>query len=156
MKLSSLIRGIDNIQLKGPRSVEVKGIVSHSKMVFPGALFLALKGAQDDGNHFISQAIDSGASVVVSDMYNPVYTQITQLIYKDPKALEEILLERFYHQPSSDLMMFGVTGTNGKTTTTLMIYHILKKAGLKVGLGGSDSVNFKSTSWASSDGPAFI
>lgn len=137
MKLSSLLKGITNISVKGSRLVEVKGIVSHSKLAFPGALFIARRGATVDGSEYIEQALASGSSVIVTDLFNPMYENITQVICSDIEQLETQLLGRFYKDPFKDLFMIGVTGTNGKTSTTALLKHCLDCLDCKAGLIGT-------------------
>ena len=92
-----------------------------------------------DGTHFIPEAIATGAQCVLSDIYNPFYSKTTQIITKDIKKTSVQIADRFYQSPHKDLFMVGVTGTNGKTTTSYLIKHILdsvdKHAGV-IGVGG--------------------
>lgn len=110
---------------KGDRETRVSAITANSKVVRPGALFVAKKG----GNRYAAEAVASGAAAVVSDTYNP-FLKVPQVIYPDIDALESVLGNRFYQFPADKLKLFGVTGTSGKTTTTYLIKHLLEPCGL--------------------------
>jgi UDP-N-acetylmuramoyl-L-alanyl-D-glutamate--2,6-diaminopimelate ligase len=127
MKLKQLIHGLEGIEVKGSKEIELTGISTDSRITSPGHLFLAKKGAAFDGREFIPQAIQSGASAVLSDAFNPFQSQVTQIIAPHPEELEAQLAARFYRHPSKELFVFGVTGTNGKTSTTYLVRHLIEQ-----------------------------
>jgi UDP-N-acetylmuramoyl-L-alanyl-D-glutamate--2,6-diaminopimelate ligase len=137
MKLKKLIQDFEIADVKGSKEIEISGICSDSRRLSPGNLFIAKKGNDSDGNRFIGQAIDNGASAVLTEFYNPFLGKITQLI--DPRIyeLEGKLADRFYRYPSRELYVFSVTGTNGKTTTTYLVKHLLDAMNLSCGLIGT-------------------
>ena len=137
MKLKKLIQDFEIADVKGSKEIEISGICSDSRRLSPGNLFIAKKGNDSDGNRFIGQAIDNGASAVLTEFYNPFLGKITQLI--DPRIyeLEGKLADRFYRYPSRELYVFSVTGTNGKTTTTYLVKHLLDAMNLFCGLIGT-------------------
>ncbi len=137
MKLKILFKGIDQVQIRGMKEVEIKGISANSKSIVPGYLFIAKRGKKFDGSTFIPEAIQGGAAAILTDTYDPFITETTQVIYPDPGALEFLLAERFYEKPSKKLKMIGITGTNGKTTTSYLIKYLLEKHKEKCGLIGT-------------------
>ncbi|NGX50882.1 MAG: UDP-N-acetylmuramoyl-L-alanyl-D-glutamate--2,6-diaminopimelate ligase, partial [Chlamydiae bacterium] len=129
MKLKRLFKDLD-VEIKGSREVEITGISSHSQFVAPGSLFIARKGRIYDGSEFIPKAIESGASAILTDIYNPFLENVVQIIAPDIDALEGILARRYYNDPASSLFLVGITGTNGKTTTAYIVHHLLNSCGL--------------------------
>ncbi|MFC2049331.1 UDP-N-acetylmuramoyl-L-alanyl-D-glutamate--2,6-diaminopimelate ligase, partial [Chlamydiota bacterium] len=110
---------------RGALDGDITGVCSHSRMVAPGNLFIAKKGSVDDGAKYIEQAISAGAGAILTDLPNPFLKGIVQLLHPYPERFEAALAARFYHNPSQELFMVGVTGTNGKTTTTYLVKHLL-------------------------------
>lgn len=133
MMLRELIKDLP-IEVKGSKSVRIQGLVFDSRICFPGALFIAKRGSSFDGTLFISQAIAAGASVILTDLYDPFLKGVVQLIHPHPEEVEAILAARFYRAPSKELFVFGVTGTNGKTTTATLVKHLLDSLGRSCGL----------------------
>lgn len=123
MKLKQLIRGLP-IQIKGAKDQLISGICTNSRLVTPGCLFIAKGGAQFQGRHYIEDAVRSGASAVLTDLYNP-FLPIAQLIVAQPEVYEAQLAAKYYNSPSKDLFCVGITGTNGKTTTSFLLQHLL-------------------------------
>ena len=132
MKLKSLLTGLDGKLHGGSKPVDITGVSSHSSLIVPGNLFIA-KGR---GVDYIDKAIATGASAVVTDIYNP-FLPIAQFVCKDPGKIEGELAKRFYKDPSHKLKVAAVTGTNGKTTTAYMVRHILNRAKIKAGMIGT-------------------
>jgi UDP-N-acetylmuramoyl-L-alanyl-D-glutamate--2,6-diaminopimelate ligase len=126
MKIKKLIKDLDFEKVVGSKEVEVSGICCNSQLVSPGNIFIAKQGLQVDGNRFVGDAIAAGAVAIVSDFYDPTLKGVTQLIHRQVSKIETILLQRYYENPSRELYMVGVTGTNGKTTTTALIKQLLE------------------------------
>lgn len=124
MKLKKLLSGLP-VEIKGRADIQITGVCNHSKKVHPGALFIAKKGAHHDGTLYISDAKSFGAAAVVTDLYNPFITGLTQVVAKDIADIEAIIATRYYAEPSKKLSLVGITGTNGKTTTAYLIAHLL-------------------------------
>ncbi|MCX6987766.1 MAG: UDP-N-acetylmuramoyl-L-alanyl-D-glutamate--2,6-diaminopimelate ligase [Chlamydiae bacterium] len=138
MKLKRLLKTIPGIEVRGSKEIEITGVTSNSKTVVPGNLFIAKKGLSSDGSQFIEEAIATGAAAVLTDMYNPFLSKtVVQLITKDVAALEAVIANIFYEDPSKHLFTVGVTGTSGKTTTTYMIRHLLQELIGMTGLIGT-------------------
>lgn len=139
MKLKALLKVLDHSDVRGSKEIQVSSLTSHSQSVAPGSLFIAKKGNKFDGNLFSQDAVLSGAVAVVSDIYNPVLKNVTQILVKDVPAAESKLAAQFYGWPSSDLLMIGITGTSGKTTTSYLARHLLIELGTPSGLIGTVS-----------------
>lgn len=137
MKLRRLLRHIPVQEIRGSKEIEITGLAAHSGVVAPGNLFVARKGLSKNGADFIPSAIEAGAIAVATDIYNPSLKAITQIIDADIRGLEANLAAEFYEHPSHHLFVVGVTGTNGKTTTTFLIKHLLDRMGTPCGLMGT-------------------
>lgn len=138
MQLKKLIKFLpSNCVIRGPKNVEVTGICAHSRFVAPGNLFVARKGLSCHGSQFIPQAVDAGASVILTDMYDPTLKEVTQMIHPEVESIEGILSSAYYGFPSQSLFAVGITGTNGKTTISYLVHHLLNTLGDSCGLVGS-------------------
>jgi UDP-N-acetylmuramoyl-L-alanyl-D-glutamate--2,6-diaminopimelate ligase len=111
-------------------------VTDDSRKVQPGSLFVAIKGDNFDGNDYIEDAIKKGAAAIVSEEPPKIGwpSKIEYIKVKDARQKLSELASEFYGKPSEKLKVIGVTGSDGKTTTSHMIYEILKKANKKVGL----------------------
>jgi UDP-N-acetylmuramoyl-L-alanyl-D-glutamate--2,6-diaminopimelate ligase len=117
-------------------SVEITNIAYDSRRVVAGSLFVALKGEKVDGSLYIHEAIERGAeAIVVEDP--PNQQKITTIRVPDTRRALADLACAFYRHPASKLKLIGVTGTNGKTTTTYLLKHILAANGLRSSLIGT-------------------
>ena len=125
MKLKKLFKDLKDVQIKGAKDPELSGICSNSKLVAPGNLFIARKGLVSDGSHYIAEAVQAGASAILTDMYDPSLKNIVQVIHSDPAKLEGLLASMYYKFPSEELFLVGITGTNGKTTTSFLVKYLL-------------------------------
>ena len=133
MRLKKLFKDIDVIFSKGSKDIEITGVCSHSQFVAPGNLFIAKKG----GSTFIPEAIRAGAIAIVTDLYNPFIKDVQQIIHPNISEIEPIIVNRYYRFPSSHLLMIGITGTNGKTTSSYLIHHLLNRKESPSGLIGT-------------------
>jgi UDP-N-acetylmuramoyl-L-alanyl-D-glutamate--2,6-diaminopimelate ligase len=141
MKLKTILKKISYSKIKGSKEIDITGVTSDSKRVFPGNIFIARKGKSFDGSEFIPQAISSGAKVIVTDFFNPFLKNVIQIIHPKPQEIEADIAANYYNFPSKKLCMIGVTGTNGKTTTTYIIKHILDGMKRSCGLIGNIEYN---------------
>mgnify|MGYP001226088115 FL=1 len=125
---------INNIGIKNQdisNDINVTGVSMNSRSIDEGNIFVAIKGLNSDGHDFIDQAINSGASAIVTNGRDLGPLSVPQIKVNDTrKALSEIASE-YYGRPSNDLVVIGITGTNGKTTTATITKAILNNAGHK-------------------------
>ena len=136
MKLSQLLQGLNPLEMTADPNVEILDVTSDSRQVRPGSLFVAVTGFAADGNRFIPMAMEKGAAVVVTAK-KPEQDIPYVLVESDRYALA-ILGTNFYGCPAQSMTMIGVTGTNGKTSTTWLLKQVLQKAKqAKVGLIGT-------------------
>jgi UDP-N-acetylmuramoyl-L-alanyl-D-glutamate--2,6-diaminopimelate ligase len=125
MKLKKILNNISGYQIKGPKDIAITGVSANSKLIGPGNLFIAKNGKTYEAAQFISKAIEAGASAVVTDLYNPFIKQTVQIIHPHVSSIEAQLVDNFYRSPSRELFTIGITGTNGKTTTSYLIKNLL-------------------------------
>jgi UDP-N-acetylmuramoyl-L-alanyl-D-glutamate--2,6-diaminopimelate ligase len=122
-------------EVHGTNELEVQDITFDSRTVISGCLYVALKGVQADGHSYIASAIEKGAIAIVCEELPTVMPEnITFIKVKDTHEALGFVAANFYDNPSHELQLVGVTGTNGKTTTVTLLYHLFKKLGYKVGL----------------------
>jgi len=137
MRLKKLLKDISIKQVKGSKEGVISGVCSNSKLVTPGNLFIAKKGRVDDGAHYIAEAVAAGAQAILTDIYDPSFKEVTQIIHPDPAAIEGLVAATYYQFPSRELFMVGITGTNGKTTTSFLVKHLLDTLDAPCGLIGT-------------------
>ena len=136
MKFSEILRGAEAIATSG--DAEIAGIAYDSRKARPGFLFLAMRGESSDGNRFVDAAIRAGSSAIVSDATNVLYAgNVPFAQIKDGRQALARISANFYGHPAEKLKLTGVTGTNGKTTTTFLTEHILRSAGRSVTMVGT-------------------
>ncbi len=136
MKLKDLLKNIEGCVVRGSKGIEITGLSSNSKVVVPGHLFVAKKGLLDDGNKYILEALSAGAVAILTDIYNP-FVKAVQIIHPDIRAVEAQLASQYYQHPSKQLYVVGVTGTNGKTTSSFIYKHLLDSLNKPCGLIGT-------------------
>lgn len=137
MKLKKLLKVMPELVVKGSKEIEITGICSNSQITSPGCLFIAKKGLVTDGSKYISEAIAGGAIAIVTDLYDPTYKDVTQLITNQIEAVEACLAAEYHGNPSKTLNMIAITGTNGKTTVAYLVKYILDQTIGKTGLIGT-------------------
>jgi len=140
MQLKTLLAAIPVREIIGPADRAVESIAYDSRRVQRDALFVALRGEKSDGHDFIGQAIEKGATVILAERAeNPTAAGrgTTCVVVENTRTAMADLAARFYNYPARKLKLAGVTGTNGKTTTTFLIKHICEKAGTRCGLLGT-------------------
>jgi len=137
MKLKDLLLSLKQSRIIGSDSVEITGITYDSRDVAAGHIFVAIPGFKADGAAFASQAVDRGAEAVVLEKDVKLPSEIVKVIVPNARIALAELSSAFYGHPSRHLKMIGITGTNGKTTTSFLIEAILRKAGHKVGVIGT-------------------
>ncbi len=136
MQLKTLVAAIPIRHVIGTLDRTVESIAYDSRRVQRNGLFVALRGETSDGHEFIGQAIERGASVIVTER-DEQHSRVTCLLVENTRNALADLSANFYGDPARKLTLAAVTGTNGKTTTTFLIKHICEKAGLRCGLIGT-------------------
>ena len=136
MKLKELLQGIHVLESNVDFEMNIDAVAYDSRKVTEGSLFVAITGFASDGNRFIPMALEKGAAVVVTAK-KPAQDVPYVLVESDRYALA-MIGTNFYGHPAKSMTMIGVTGTNGKTSVTLLLKHVLEKTlGAKVGLIGT-------------------
>lgn len=125
MKLKRLLKNIPGCLVKGSDEVNITGLSANSKAIAFGNLFIAKKGKTHDGTKYIAEAVEKGARVILTDLFDPSLKHITQVIHPAVAQIESILAAEYYQNPSHELLTIGITGTNGKTTTSMIIKYLL-------------------------------
>ena len=136
MQLKKLLAAIPTASVVGPTDRDVAGIAYDSRRVQRDTLFVALRGEKSDGHNFVDQAAERGATVIVYDREAKT-PHATLVRVENARHAMADLAAAFYNRPVRRLKMAGVTGTNGKTTTTFLLKHICEKAGMRCGLIGT-------------------
>lgn len=142
MKLIDLIQGLDILTSSGSLAIEISNIAYDSRKVETGSLFVCVEGFHTDGHRYIQSAVDKGARAIivqrsVEALNDPACQHIAFITVVDTRKALAYVSHMFFDRPSSRLQVVGVTGTNGKTTTTHMIRSILGSAGKPSGLIGT-------------------
>lgn len=132
MLLSHLLKSVPHSEIA--ENVNISSIVSDSRKIEQGCAFVCIKGQNFDSHLLASEVLRKGAAVVIVQRDLGISGQV---IVPDTKKALALMCSEFYHNPASKLKVIGVTGTNGKTSTTYMIKHILEAAGKKTGLIGT-------------------
>ncbi len=133
--LKDILYGVGLTAVTGTTNVMVNSVCFDSRKVGMDDVFVAIKGTLTDGHHYIDKAIASGAKAIVcEEMPEKMVNEITYIEVRNGNTALAIMASNFYDNPSKNLKLIGVTGTNGKTTITSLLYQLFKKAGYKVGL----------------------
>ena len=137
MKLSELLKDIDVLTIAATSECEIGGVSYDSRKVKTGDAFVAISGFETDGYKYIPSAVEKGAAVVISDRAPQV--DIPYVLVSDCRRALALLSRNFFGDPAGEMQIIGITGTNGKTTTTYLLKHLLEDAiGAKVGLIGTN------------------
>lgn len=136
--VAQLFGGIDCTVLGNPDD-EVTGIAYRSDKVQPGNAFFCIVGLKSDGHSFAQDAIDHGAKVIVCErkVYLADATDVTEVVVSDTRKAMAQVAANYYDNPSQAFSLVGITGTNGKTTTTYLVEHIAKRCGKRTGVIGT-------------------
>ena len=131
--LKDILYKVSLEKVVGNTAVAFRELQFDSRKVGLDDVFIAIKGTQSDGHQFIKKAIDQGAlAVVCQQMPKEIINGITYLQVQDSQQALAIMASHFYGNPSRELQLVGVTGTNGKTTIATLLYQLFKNAGFKV------------------------
>ncbi|MEM6864283.1 MAG: UDP-N-acetylmuramoyl-L-alanyl-D-glutamate--2,6-diaminopimelate ligase [Bacteroidota bacterium] len=135
MLLKDILYGVALSAVSGHTNIMINQIHFDSRKVEMDDVFVAIRGLTSDGHEFIAKAVESGVIAIVCEEFPELMVNgITYLKVENTNSALAIMAGNFYGNPSKNLKLVGVTGTNGKTTVTTLLYNLLKKAGYKVGL----------------------
>ena len=137
MKLSSLLEKVSAVYCGDP-DVEITTVVSDSRKLCAGCAFVCIKGAKHDGHDFIEEAIRIGASAVITERPVDAHPErITVAQVRETREALAYMWDTYYGHPSDGLCCIGITGTNGKTTTSYALKSILEEDGRNLGVIGN-------------------
>jgi UDP-N-acetylmuramoyl-L-alanyl-D-glutamate--2,6-diaminopimelate ligase len=133
--LSDIIEGLAFTGLQGSADIDITAVVFDSRKVVPGCLFVAVRGTVVDGHDYIEQAIKQGAAAIIcEELPAHVTGEVDFLMVANSAKALGIVAANFYENPSANLKLVGVTGTNGKTTVATLLYQLFSDMGYKCGL----------------------
>ena len=142
MKLRDILNDIEYEVIKGNIDIIISDICYDSRKVIDGSLFVCLVGATSDGHDYIDMAISKGTSAIVVEKDVAVDDDIVVIKVSDTRRTLSRLAINYYGNPGSELIIIGITGTKGKTTTASMIKNILEEDGKSTGVIGTLGVSF--------------
>jgi UDP-N-acetylmuramoyl-L-alanyl-D-glutamate--2,6-diaminopimelate ligase len=142
--LQDIVRHLPEVRSISGASVSVSGVAHDSRDVRSGDMFVCLVGSSFDGHRFVADAVRKGAEalLVQSDRFDYISSDIPHIAVDDTRSALPLVASCVYGRPSRKLKLFGVTGTNGKTTTTLLLERILRQRGWKTGVIGTLGSSF--------------
>lgn len=133
-KVADIIKGLTILKQSGSLDVQVSEIVFDSRNANKCSVFVAVKGVIADGHDYIPKVIEAGCSVIVSENVVAVPVNVTLIVTDNSSKALALMANNFYDEPSKKLKLVGVTGTNGKTTTTTLLFNLYTKLGYHCGL----------------------
>jgi UDP-N-acetylmuramoyl-L-alanyl-D-glutamate--2,6-diaminopimelate ligase len=136
--LADLLEALPDREVRGPLPGEVEGLTDDSRHVSEGACFVAVRGLRSDGHRFIPQAVERGAGAVVAEPPDPLPGRpVGRILVPDTRRALPRLADAYFGHPSRALTVVGVTGTNGKTTTSYLVEALLRSRGDATGVIGT-------------------
>jgi murE/murF fusion protein len=149
LKLSAILEGCDLNARTGSvlewDEMEITAISSRAQDIEPGGLFLAVRGYAADGHDYIDQAITNGAVAVIAQTRPNKNNTGNIILVEDTRKASAVVAANFYGRPSRDLILVGITGTNGKTTTAWILESIFLSCGYVTGVIGTVNIRYKGT-----------
>ena len=141
--LKKILYGVSIDSTIGKMDKEVSMITSDSRLVKKKYLFIAINGSKYNGDDFIDQSIEYGASVIVSENFpKTINDKVTYIKVDNIKKCSAIISNNFYEYPSKKIKLIGITGTNGKTTCATLMYELFNSLGYSVGLISTLNVKY--------------
>ena len=146
-KLKEILYKVAIEGISGSTDVDVNRISVDSRTVKPGNMFVAIKGVQVDGHRFIDQAIDSGAqSIICETLPKTLPEGVVFIQVGDAREALAWATVNFYDNPSSQLQLIGITGTNGKTSIAKLLFDLFKNKKLNAGLISTVAIQYSDVS----------
>ena len=142
MKISEMVQGIEGVTVPREIDCDIHSVHYQSQEVRRGGLFIAIRGLQKDGHQYIDDAIKRGATAIVAEKGWSGSCSVPVVRTHNTRIALSHIASLFYGHPSKDLCLIGITGTNGKTTTSYLTEAILTAAGFKVGVIGTINYRF--------------
>ena len=137
MKIRQVIQILDKPLLSGDSEQRISGVVSDSRSILPGTVFVCISGARFDGHEFIEEAIQRGAVLIIAERVVQVREPIGLLQVESSRDALATLAHHYHGAAGDRLHLTGITGTNGKTSTAFLLQHLLQSASIKTGLIGT-------------------
>lgn len=138
MYLAKLLNRYPILRVQGELPVRITGFTADSKTVKPGFLYICIRGEKQDGHRFAAEAVHKGAAVIVAE--HPLPLHVPLICVAGTRHFLSFIASRYYGEPSRDLNITAITGTNGKTTTAHYLYSIYRQSGVKAALMGTVGV----------------
>jgi UDP-N-acetylmuramoyl-L-alanyl-D-glutamate--2,6-diaminopimelate ligase len=135
MDLERLITALGPVEVRGGAPTDIADLAYDTRQVGPGALFFCVPGERADGHDLAPKAVERGAAALVVE--RPLDLGVPQLVVPSSRAAMPIAADEFFERPTEELVVAGVTGTNGKTTTAYLLHSIFDAAGMRPGLIGT-------------------
>jgi UDP-N-acetylmuramoyl-L-alanyl-D-glutamate--2,6-diaminopimelate ligase len=135
MDLERLVTALGPLEVRGGAPTDVTDLAYDTRSVIPGALYFCVPGHRADGHDFAAEAVERGAAALVAE--RPLELRVPQLIVRSARDAMAVAADEFFERPTEELVVAGVTGTNGKTTTVFLLYSIFEAAGMSPGLIGT-------------------
>ncbi|MCJ7757136.1 MAG: Mur ligase domain-containing protein, partial [Gillisia sp.] len=134
-KLKDILYKVPMESVTGNTAVTVNSIQYDSRKVELNDVFVAVKGTISNGHDYINTAVNQGAlAIICEDLPEKIINGVTYVQVENSQIALAFMAANYYDNPSENLKLVGVTGTNGKTTVATLLYHLFSKAGFKVGL----------------------
>ena len=134
MKLGQLLQGLKRLSFSGDETLNITDLAYHTANVRPGSCFVAISGFKADGHQYVGEAVRKGATAVIVERDVAVPKNVSKIVVEDSRDCLARLSAMMFGEPTKNLRLVGITGTNGKTTTAYLIDSIWRAAGLKTGL----------------------
>ena len=135
MDLERLITALGPLEVRGGAPTDITDLTYDARSVEAGALFFCVPGARADGHDFAPDAVERGAAALVVE--RPLELRVPQLVVESSRDAMAVVADEFFERPTEELLLAGVTGTNGKTTSTFLLYSIFQAARMSPGLIGT-------------------
>ena len=140
VKIFELLAGIKNCQVFGDKNIDIKKLTFDSRKVEKGSMFFCIDGTKVNGKIYAIDAIKNGAVCIVTSQKQSL--QIVQIVVKDVRKAMAKMSANFFGNPQKALQIVGITGTNGKTSTSYILAEMLQSFGKNVGVIGTSGIFF--------------